>query len=231
MTSPVLIVDDDYALRQLLSIGLKAHGYATLEAGDGATALQLAQTARPGLILLDLGLPDLDGSEVLRRLRTWSWTPVLILSVRDDDQGVVQALDLGADDYLTKPFPLAVLLARMRVALRRRDPHREQGLLRCGGVTMDPERRLVTIDGHRVSLTPNEYGILEQLMLVPERVLTHGQLLRAVWGQEFEQETQLLRVHISNLRRKLESLGGVPATIENLPGVGYRLTPPPGVPL
>lgn len=224
---PILIVDDDFSLRQFLKISLNANGYPTVEAADGTTALELAHQCRPSAVLLDLGLPDISGLEVTRRLRTWTWTPIIVISVRDEDSITVEALDLGADDYLTKPFQLNVMLARLRVALRRREPKDEGGVLHCGAIALDQDRRLVTVAGARVALTPNEYAILAQLMLQKERLLTHRELLSKVWGEEFAQETQLLRVHISNLRKKLESFDTIPAYIQNDPGVGYRLAAAP----
>lgn len=219
----VLVVDDDFSIRQFLRIGLEANGYEVVEAADATSALESAPLLRPLAVLLDLGLPDLDGREVIRRLRSWTWIPIIVLSVRDGDEVVVEALDLGADDYLTKPFQLNVLLARLRAALRRREPQALDEVLRCGAVALDQDRRLVTVGGDKVSLTPNEYGLLHCLMIRKERLVTHRDLLGEVWGKEFVADTQLLRVHISNLRKKLESRGPLTATIENEPGLGYRL--------
>ncbi len=220
----ILIVDDDFSIRQFLRIGLEAHNYATEEAGDAARALELAPLIRPVAVLLDLGLPDLDGCEVIQRLRSWTWTPIIVMSVRDGDDVVVKALDLGADDYLTKPFQLNVLLARLRAALRRREPQALEEILHCGSIAVDQGRRLVTVGGTKVALTPNEYALLVCLMVRKERLVAHRDLLGEVWGKEFVSDTQLLRVHISNLRKKLErGEGPLTATIENEPGLGYRL--------
>ncbi len=220
---PVLVVDDDFSIRQFLRIGLRTHGFQALEASDATQALKIAQIDRPSAILLDLGLPDLDGREVIRRLRSWTWTPIIVLSVRDDDEVVVQALDLGADDYLTKPFQLNILLARLRASLRRCAGRPFEQVLRCGGIVLDQGRRLVTVGGAKVALTPNEYALLTCLLIRNESVVTHRELLGEVWGKDFIADTQLLRVHISNLRKKLESFNPMTATIENEPGIGYRL--------
>ena len=221
-----MVVDDDFALRQFLRIGLSAKGYLVLEAECGSEALQLARKRKPDAILLDLGLPDMSGLEVARRLRTWTWTPLLVVSVQNEESVTVEALDIGADDYLTKPFKLNELLARLRASIRRSHLLQSEGVLNCGAISLDQDRRMVTVSGCRVSLTPNEYSILQFLMQNEGRVLTHRQLLEKVWGKEFLDETQLLRVHISNLRKKIEGFESLPQYIGNEPGVGYRLSVP-----
>jgi two-component system, OmpR family, KDP operon response regulator KdpE len=219
----VLIVDDEHAIRRFLRASLAAHGYVVFEAGTGEEALQSLTAVRPDIVILDLGLPDIDGIEVTKRLREWSSTPVIILSVRGDEAEKIRALDAGADDYLTKPFGVGELLARLRVALRHRAPEAGNAVLAAGGLLIDLSRRLVTLDGEPVQLTPTEYDLLRVLMTHAGKVLTHRQLLREVWGAAYESETHLLRVNISNLRRKIEPEPARPQFILNEPGVGYRL--------
>ena len=180
-------------------------------------------TARPDIVILDLGLPDIDGIEVTKRLREWSATPVIILSVRNDEAEKIHALDVGADDYLTKPFGVGELLARLRVALRHRTPESPGATLTAGELAVDLARRLVTVAGEPIQLTPTEYDLLRVLMTHAGKVLTHRQLLREVWGAAYESETHLLRVNISNLRRKIEREPARPQFIVNEPGVGYWL--------
>lgn len=227
MTEPirlrVLIVDDEHAIRRFLRAALSAHGYTVYEAASGEEALEAMLTGRPDIVILDLGLPGIDGLEVTRRLREWSTTPVIILSVRNDETEKIQALDAGADDYLTKPFGVGELLARLRVALRHRTPNLGNVVLSAGDLAVDLSRRLVTLGDEQVQLTPTEYDLLKVLMTHAGKVLTHRQLLREVWGAGYEQETHLLRVNISNLRRKIEPEPARPHFILNEPGVGYRL--------
>jgi two-component system, OmpR family, KDP operon response regulator KdpE len=226
MTEPsglrVLIVDDERAIRRFLRVSLAAHGYVVYEAGTGEETLQTVIAARPDIIILDIGLPDIDGVEVTRRLREWTAVPI-ILSVRNDEAEKIRALDAGADDYLTKPFGIGELLARLRVALRHSTPESSDAILSAGTLTLDLAQRLVTLAGEPVQLTPTEYDLLHFLMTHAGKVLTHRQLLRAVWGAAYESETHLLRVNISNLRRKIEPEPARPQFIINEPGVGYRL--------
>lgn len=219
----VLIVDDERAIRRFLHASLTAHGYAVFEAAAGEAALQSVVTVRPDIVILDLGLPDLDGTEVTRRLREWTAIPIIILSVRNDEAEKISALDAGADDYLTKPFGVGELLARMRAALRHSAPQSSDAILTVDALTVDLARRLVTVAGEPIQLTPTEYDLLRVLMTHAGRVLTHRQLLRSVWGTAYESETHLLRVNISNLRRKIEPEPARPQYIVNEPGVGYRL--------
>lgn len=227
MTEPnrarVLIVDDEHAIRRFLRASLAAHGYTVYEAAAGEAAVQAVIADRPDIVILDLGLPDIDGIEVTRRLREWSATPVIILSVRNDESEKIHALDAGADDYLTKPFGVGELLARMRVAMRHRTPDPASAVLAAGELSIDLSRRLVTLGDEPVQLTPTEYDLLRVLMTHAGKVLTHRQLLREVWGAAYEAETHLLRVNISNLRRKIEPEPARPQYILNEPGVGYRL--------
>lgn len=219
----ILVVDDEPAIRRFLRASLATHGYEIFEAANGKEALSAAIAHRPDLIVLDLGLPDIEGIEVTRRLREWSKTPILILSVREHESEKIAALDAGADDYLTKPFGIGELLARMRAALRHAALPSAEPVHTIDGLMMDLERRLVTVDGREVQLTPTEYDLLRTLVVSAGKVLTHHQLLRAVWGVAYEQEMHLLRVNISNLRRKIETDPTRPHYILTEPGVGYRL--------
>lgn len=219
----VLVIDDEVQIRRFLRISLEASGYRVLEALTGGEGITRAAQHRPDIIILDLGLPDMDGLEVLRRLREWTKTPVIILSVRDDDQGKVAALDAGADDYLTKPFSTDELQARIRVALRHAQPEAQEPLFRCGDLTVDLSRRLVMLRGEPVKLTPTEYALLRLMIQHAGKVLTHGQILRTVWGPEYIGETHYLRVYFAQLRQKLEDNPALPKMLITEPGVGYRL--------
>lgn len=222
-TVRVLVVDDDRAIRRLLQTSLGAHGYEVLEASTGHEALEAVIAHRPDLIILDLGLPDLDGVDVTRQLREWSQIPIIVLSVREHEHDKITALDAGADDYLTKPFGAGELLARLRVALRHTAQPNEEAVFVLGGLSVDLARRAVTVRGAEVQLTPNEYALLRVFIQHAGKVLTHHQLLREVWGPGYEHEKHLLRVNISNLRGKLEDEPARPQIILTEPGVGYRL--------
>ena len=219
----VLVVDDEAAIRRYLRASLSAHGYAVFEADSGQTALSSVPAVRPDLVILDLGLPDVDGVEVTRLLRQWTPIPIVILSVRGQEADKIAALDAGADDYVTKPFGVGELLARMRVALRHTIPATEEPVFVAGDLAVDLARREVRLGGREVQLTPTEYDLLRVLVTHAGKVLTHRQLLREVWGIGYEQETHMLRVNISNLRRKLEPDPTRPRYIRTEPGVGYRL--------
>jgi two-component system KDP operon response regulator KdpE len=219
----VLVVDDENAIRRFLRFALNSQGYAVSEAVNGWEALNAVVADRPDIIILDLGLPDIDGVEVTRRLREWSQTPVIVLSVRDNETDKISALDAGADDYLTKPFSSGELMARIRVAIRRSTQPAGEPLLKVGGLQIDVVRRLVTVDEIEVSLTPTEYDLLRLLVQNAGKVLTHRYLLRQVWGPGYESDLHLLRVNISNLRRKIEPDPIRPRYIVTEPGVGYRL--------
>jgi len=219
----VLVVDDEAAIRRYLRASLAAHGYVVFEADSGQAALSSFTAVRPDLVILDLGLPDLDGVEVTRLLRQWTPIPIVILSVRGQEADKIAALDAGADDYLTKPFGTGELLARMRVALRRSSQSKVEPVFCAGDLTVDLGRRMVTVGGDEVQLTPTEYDLLRVLVTHAGKVLTHRQLLREVWGVGYEQETHMLRVNISNLRRKIEPDPTRPHYILTEPGVGYRL--------
>jgi two-component system, OmpR family, KDP operon response regulator KdpE len=223
--SLVLLIEDDPQVRRFLRTSLKAHGFAVLEAADGAAGLRDATQHLPEIVLLDLGLPDMDGIEVVQRLRTWSRVPLLILSARGEERRKVEALDAGADDYLTKPFGFAELLARMRAALRRaRNPEgAEQSVLAHGPLRIDLARHRVELDGREVRLTPIEFRLLAVLARHAGRVVTHRQLLTEVWGPQSAAETQYLRVYLTHLRRKLEPDPVRGRIFHNEAGVGYRL--------
>ena len=222
----VLLVEDDEAARSAVATSLTGHGYAVRLAADGEEALRLWELARPDLVLLDLGLPGIDGSAVLRHLRRDAATPVIILSARDEERQKVEALDAGADDYLTKPFGMAELHARMRAALRRIGAAEPDGTLRVGTLVMDPARRRVTIEGQELRLTPREYEVLKTLLANAGRVVTRGRILRAVWGQEYSEERHYVHVYVSQIRRKIADLdprGTLAGLITAEPGVGYRV--------
>jgi two-component system KDP operon response regulator KdpE len=219
----VLVVDDEQAIRRFLRTSLTANSYHVFEAENGEQALAGVVTHRPDVIILDLGLPDIDGVEVTTRLREWTQLPIIILSVREREADKIAALDAGADDYLTKPFGVGELMARLRVVLRRAALSQDEPVFMMGSLAIDLARRLVTVSGNEVQLTPTEYDLLRVLVTHAGKVLTHQQLLRQVWGMGYEGETHLLRVNISNLRHKLESDPARPRYIITEPGVGYRL--------
>lgn len=219
----VLIVDDEHAIRRLLRTSLTAHGYDVHEAATGEDAILQTINIRPDLIILDLGLPGIDGIEVTRRIREWTQTPIVILSVQNQDTEKIEALDMGADDYLTKPFSVGELTARLRVAMRHIRQEEPELTFTCGKLYVDLTARVVTLDGEEVQLTPTEYDLLKVLIRYAGRVLTHQQLLKEIRGAGYQAETHLLRVHMSNLRRKIEEDPSNPRYILTEPGVGYRL--------
>ena len=219
----VLIVDDELQIRRFLRISLEANGYLVEEAERGQDAILKAARLRPDLIILDLGLPDMDGLDVLKRLREWSRVPVIVLSVRDADRDKVALLDAGADDYLVKPFSVDELLARMRTAQRHARPEDKPAIFRCGPIQVDLARRAVTRNGELVKLTPTEYALLRLLIQHAGKVLTHKQILQEVWGKEYVDETHYLRVYFAQLRQKLEDNPALPSIILTESGVGYRL--------
>jgi two-component system KDP operon response regulator KdpE len=226
MSAPrVLVVDDEQQIRRSLRVTLRTNGYDVEEAATGEAALDSVAVRPPELIILDLGLPDVEGAEVTRRLREWTRLPIIVLSAIGDDEAKVRALDAGADDYVTKPFSVPELLARMRVALRHSasDAEVAGGQLVSGDVEIDLARRVVRRAGSEVHLTPTEYGLLRFLAQNAGRVVTHGQLLRAVLGNGYEDALGSLRVFIANLRKKLEVDPSEPQLIVTEPGVGYRL--------
>jgi len=219
----ILIVDDEIEIRRFLRATLSAHGNTVFEASRGEEALQMAATNRPDLLILDLGLPDMEGVEVTRRLREWSQMPIIILSVRNQEQDKIQALDTGADDYLTKPFGVGELLARIRVAMRRIVTPEGNSTYSVGNLLVDLARHKVTLSEHEITLTPTEFDLIKVLAKNAGRVMTHKQLIHQVWGTAYEDEDRLLRVNIANLRRKLETNPSKPEYILTELGVGYRL--------
>jgi two-component system KDP operon response regulator KdpE len=219
----VLVIDDEKAIRRFLRASLTAHGYTVFEAATGQSGLNAVVANRPDLIILDLGLPDMDGLEVTRQLREWTRIPIIILSVREQETVKIAALDAGADDYLTKPFGVGELLARLRVALRHANQSVDQPAFTAGELTVDLARRLVTVADKEVQLTPTEYDLLKLMVTHAGKVLTHQQILRQVWGVGYANELHLLRVNISNLRRKIEPDLTRPRYVITEPGVGYRL--------
>jgi len=219
----ILVVDDEPQIRRALRTSLEAHGYTVQTAGTGEEAVVAAAEASPDLMFLDLGLPDLDGTEVIKRVRSFSEVPVIVLSVRDRQADKVAALDAGADDYVAKPFGMEEVLARMRAQLRRAQPE-ETGpaVLRFGDLQVDLARRLVTLAGTPVHLTKTEYALLEAFVTNAGKLLTHQWLLRKVWGRGYGEESQYLRVYVRALRRKLGDRAAAPELILTEPGVGYR---------
>jgi len=218
----VLVVDDERPIRRFLQASLSGQ-YRVIEAANGEQALQAVVSEQPELVILDLGLPDMDGVDVTRRLREWTQIPIIIVSVREQEAEKIKALDAGADDYLTKPFGAAELMARIRVALRRAPQPEPDAVFTSDDLVVDLARRLVSVDGTNTYLTPTEYDILRTLILHAGKVVTHGQLLRMVWGPAYEDETHLLRVNVSTLRRKIEKDPAKPRHVITEPGVGYRL--------
>ncbi|GAB2744536.1 response regulator [Streptomyces bullii] len=221
----ILIVDDDPHLLRALTIALTARGYQTNAAPDATTALQAAATDAPDLAVIDLGLPDLDGINIVESLRGWSTAPIIVLSARHDETAKINALDAGADDYVTKPFGMGELLARIRAALRRATPADEQAVINTAAFTIDLAAKRVTTATGGIRLTPTEWHLLEILVRNPGRLVTQRQLLQEVWGPRYEKETNYLRVHLANLRRKLEPEPSRPRYLITEPGIGYRFTP------
>lgn len=222
----ILVIEDELPIRRFLKLSLTDHGYSFREACNGKEGLEKAASERPDVIILDLGLPDMDGLEVTRQLREWSSVPIIVLSARLNEKDKVQALDMGADDYLTKPFGVAELLARLRVALRRASrlsSSKEESEFSFGNVHVDLGKREVKIDGELINLTRIEYKLLVTLIRYAGKVVTHNQLLKEVWGQGYSEESNYLRVYMAHLRRKLEKDPAHPQHLITEPGVGYRL--------
>lgn len=222
----ILVVDDERQIVVALSAILRAAGYEVASAATAREALEAAALRPPDAVILDLMLPDGDGVDVCRSLREWTEVPIIVVSAREDESDKIDALDVGADDYVTKPYATGELLARLRAALRRAAaPAGESHVVRFADVEVDLERRLVTRAGAPVHLTPREYELLAALTRHPARVLTHGTLLREVWGPRYGEETHYLRVYMANLRRKLEPDPAEPRHLLTVTGVGYRLQP------
>ncbi|HYT61551.1 MAG TPA: response regulator [Haliangiales bacterium] len=219
----VLVIDDEVQIRRLLRLTLEARGYRVFEATTGQEGLLEAAQHRPDIVLLDLGLPDLDGVSVLKRLREWSHVPVVVLSVRDREDDKIAALDNGADDYVAKPFSTGELLARLRVAQRHARPASDTALFRSGHLEVDLTARVVTVKGKEVKLSATEYSLLRLFVRHAGKVLTHRQILREVWGPNHVNHTHYLRVYLAHLREKLEANPARPDLFITEPGVGYRL--------
>jgi len=220
----ILIVEDEAEIRRFVRLAMEAEGYEVHEADGVQRGLIEAGTRRPDLVVLDLGLPDGDGVELIRDLRTWSTSPVIVLSARSGEADKVAALDAGADDYLVKPFGAAEMLARVRAQLRRQAlaPASVDAVLRFGRITVDLARRVVERDGQPLHLTPIEYRLLTHLVAQPDRVITHQQLLKAVWGPGHAEDTHYVRVHMANLRKKVEDDPSMPRHLLTESGIGYR---------
>ena len=223
----ILVVDDETAIRRFLRTALDTGEFSLLEAENGHAALAAAVAIKPDVILLDLGLPDMDGVEVIGRIREWSQVPIIVLSVREREDDKVKALDAGADDYLTKPFGIGELIARIRVALRRSLQQIPEPVYRINELEVDLPRRRVTVRGEEMQLTPTEYDLLRLLVTHAGKVLTHGQILRQIWGVAYVEQPHVLRVNISNLRHKIETDPSRPRYVITEPGVGYRLRDAP----
>jgi two-component system KDP operon response regulator KdpE len=219
----VLVIDDEPQIRRLLRVTLEAHACRVLDAATGKDGISEAAQRRPDIVLLDLGLPDIDGLTVLKRLREWSQVPVIVLSVRDMEEDKIAALDNGADDYVTKPFNSGELLARLRAALRHSQPHGAEAVFQSGRLDVDLSAHVVRRHGQEVKLTPTEYSLLRLFIIHAGKVLTHHHLLKEVWGLNAVEQTHYLRVHIAHLREKIEDNASMPELIITEPGIGYRL--------
>jgi two-component system, OmpR family, KDP operon response regulator KdpE len=219
----ILVVDDEPEIRKLLRVALGAHGFEMLEAAGGREGIEKVALEMPDVVILDLGLPDIDGYQVVEAVREWSMVPIIILSVREQESDKIRALDAGANDYVTKPFNMGELMARIRVAIRHLVAGQSTPIVETGDLRMDLSSRQVTVRGHEVKLTPTEYELLKQLAIDSGKVLTRTQLLERVWGHDSTGDTQYLRVYIGQLRKKIEPDPSQPRYIITEPGVGYRL--------
>ena len=219
----IVIIDDEISIRRFLRVSLEAHGFQVFESGTGKDGIQEVIARRPDIVLLDLGLPDLDGIEVLKNLRGWSKTPIIVLTVKDREEQKVEALDLGADDYVTKPFSVPELLARIRVAIRHATAPTDEPVFRTGPLEIDKSAHVVRVEGKEVKLSSTEYDLLKVLADHVGKVVTHRMLLQSVWGPNATEHTQYLRVYVGQLRKHLRTGNGVPELIQTESGVGYRL--------
>jgi len=230
MEPVIVVIDDEVQLRRLLRVSLEASGYKVYEAANGQQGLAEVASRHPDLVVLDLGLPDLDGMEVLTRLREWSSVPIIVLSVRESEQEKVAALHGGADDYLTKPFSTAELLARLQVALRHSQPTPEETVFASGPLTVDLASRAVKVNGKPLKLSRTEYALLRLFVRNAGKVLTHPQIMESVWGPGHRDKTHYLHVYMTHLREKIETTPAKPVLLITEPRVGYRLNIEPPVP-
>jgi two-component system, OmpR family, KDP operon response regulator KdpE len=219
----ILVIDDESQIRRMLRLSLEAHGYQVREATTAQEGLQQASLARPDVVILDLGLPDMDGLDALKRLREWSRTPVIVLSVKNSEQDKIELLDAGADDYVTKPFSMGELLARLRTALRHSLPDASDGIFKTGDLMVDFAKRMATKSGTELKLTPTEYSLLRFLTQHAGKVVTHNQIIHELWGLQSQPDQSYLRVYVLQLRRKIEDDPSNPRLLITEPGVGYRL--------
>jgi two-component system, OmpR family, KDP operon response regulator KdpE len=222
----ILVADDDVAIVKFIQVNLKVRGYDVIVTGDGKRAVEAVESNQVDLIILDIMMPGMDGMEVCRRIREWSQVPIIMLSASGEEDNKVKCLEMGADDYLTKPFNLAELLARIQTALRHHDAAKAVPVAtntRLGEMEIDFSRRSVSVKGHRLELTPTEYSLLQQLVLNKDKVLTHSMLLQKVWGNDYYSEKEYIRVFIRRLRKKIESDPEKPHYIITVPGVGYYM--------
>lgn len=219
----ILAVDDEPQIQRLLKVSLGAHGYEMEEALTGEEGIRKMGLFKPDLLLVDLGLPDMDGKDFVNTVRGWSQIPIIVLSVREQEREKISALDAGADDYVTKPFSVGELMARMRVALRRIGSSDQDAVLHCGELQIDLLQRRVSVAGREIKLTPTEYELLKTLAQYRGRVVTHRQLLKTVWGNNYDEDTHYIRVYIGQLRRKIEENPTQPRYIVTESGIGYRM--------
>ena len=222
----VLVIDDEKEICRLIKVGLTALGFAFLEAGTGKDGIYQVAMAKPDLIILDMSLPDMDGLEVVKQIREWSAIPIIILSVRGREKDKIDTLDAGADDYITKPFGMGELLARIRAALRHQPNLTKDATIQSGDLVIDLLHRQVKLANLEVKFTPTEYEIIKILALNKGKVVTHKHLLSSIWGDEFQKQTQYLRIYISQIRKKIESDPDQPRLIITEPAIGYRMVDP-----
>jgi len=222
----ILVIDDEKQIIKFLKVSLGAHGFEIDEAFTGADGIARAAAGKPDVIIVDLGLPDMDGKTVVKTIREWSTTPIIVLSAREQEKEKVEAFDAGADDYVTKPFGIGELIARIRVAIRHSVTSENDPLLTCGKLVVDLNLHKVTMEGREVKLTPTEFAIIKLLAQHQGKVLTQKQLLKAVWGNEYTEDTHYVRIYIGQLRRKIEQNPTQPQYIITESGIGYRLISP-----
>lgn len=224
--SRILVIDDEPQIRKLLKVSLSAHDFFVDEAATGADGIIRAADSKPDLIIIDLGLPDMDGKSVVKAIREWSQTPIIVLSAREQEKEKVDSLDAGADDYVTKPFGMGELMARMRAALRHISTPENEPVLICGDLQIDLALHKVLLGGDEIKLTPTEFAIIKMMAQNQGKVLTHKQLLKAVWGNEYSEDTHYVRIYVGQLRRKIEPDPAQPRYIITESGIGYRLISP-----